>query len=197
MVPVEDEVNDELRCITAYHEAGHARAAARRAGRVDGIDISFAPFRSRGWNAVDISELADIAFYAYAGSWAQTWVQEPEACNDLDKLWMLVRENSDDWGELQRGLGRDVSDEEIFGAGIYGMEKRDGAPPGEIRPDRATVLRMHEDLDDERSNIEQLAQQMLDGADEITVGVGPPLVKVSESRWLRPGYAPPNYLNGF
>jgi hypothetical protein len=100
-------------------------------------------------------------------------------------------------GELQRAMGRNVTDHEIGLAQIYGAERLDGAPPGELRPDDATVLQMHSDLVDEWSNIEQLAQQMLDGAAEIRVGIGPPLVKVSESRWLRPGYTPPDELNDF
>ena len=183
----------------ARHVAGHARAAARRGGTVDGFDISYTPNRARGWNAVDVPGLDDLAFYAYAGSWAQARLSGPEECADLDNMWFLVRENSDDWGEIQRALGRVVTDEDVFRAGVHGIERRLYPPEGEIRPDDATVLRWHEELAEEWPNIRALAEQMLTGVGEITVGAGPPLVQDNDnqSRWVRPGYKVPDSLNEF
>jgi hypothetical protein len=187
------------RQITAHHEAGHARAAARRAGTVDGIDISFDAGRARGWTAVDVPDLDDIAFYAYAGSWAQARLRGPAACDDLDDMWFLVQQNSDDWGEIQRAHGRDITGADTFGAGLNGMQKRPYPPAGEIRPDDSQVLQWHTDLAEEWASIKVLAQQMLRGFSEITVGAGPPLVQdiANSSRWIRPGYRVPDSLNQF
>jgi hypothetical protein len=41
------------------------------------------------------------------------------------------------------------------------------------------------------------AVAITDGADQISLRVGPPLMKVSESRWLAPGWTPPGELNQF
>jgi hypothetical protein len=185
------------RRITAHHEAGHARAAARVGGRVDGIDISYTPLLARGWTAVDVPDITDITFYAYAGSWAQTRLIAPDQCHDREALWTLVRTNSDDWAEIQRSLGRTVTDSDMTGAQIWGIENRNSPLPGELRPDTITVLSMHDALEDEWSSITELAAQLLAGATPITVGSGPDLAKVSESRWLRPHYTPPDQLNTF
>ena len=185
--------------VVAYHEAGHACAAVRRGGTVDGIDISFTPERARGWTHVDIPTRDDEAFYAYAGSWVDDVLLRPAGESiDVDNLWFRVQGNNDDWGVLQRALGRlDVSDADIFGVQIYGGERRLPPPEGEVRPPIETVLQWHDDLDDEWPRIQALAEQLTDGAPEITVGEGPPLQRVSESRWLRPGFTPHESLNQF
>jgi hypothetical protein len=189
--------SDIERRVTAYHEAGHARAAAHAGGRIDGIDISYTPQLTRGWTAVDVPELTDIAFYAYAGSWAQTRLLTPAKCDDLDAVWALVRTNSDDWAEIQRALGRTVTDSDTTGAQIWGIENRTTPLPGELRPDDATLSKMHANLDGEWATITELAGHLLAGNTPIAIGTGPDLVKVSESRWLRPHYIPPESLNTF
>ena len=128
------------RRVTAHHEAGHAGAAARVGGRVDGIDISYTPLLARGWTAVDVPDITDITFYTYAGSWAQTRLIAPDRCHDREALWTLVRTNSDDWAEIQRSLGRTVTDSDMTGAQIWGVENRNSPLPGELRPDTTTVL---------------------------------------------------------
>lgn len=188
---------DADRRVTAHHEAGHARAAASIGGRVDGIDISYTPLLTRGWTAVDVPTLADIAFYAYAGSWAQTRLLTPDKCDDLEAVWTLVRTNSDDWAEIQRALGRTVTDSDMTGAQIWGFENRTTPLAGELRPDNETLLKMHAALADEWTNITKLATQLLAGDTPLTIGSGPDLVKVSESRWLRPHYTPSEAANAF
>jgi hypothetical protein len=194
----------------AHHEAGHAGAAVRCGGTVDGIDISWTPWRARGWNHVDIPARECEAFYAYAGSWVDDVLLRPAGEPiDLDNLWFRVQANKDDWAVLQRALGRDdVSHEDITRAEMCGAEGLSPPPPedkggrmsppaGEVRPPTATVLQWHDDLDDEWPRIKALAQRLIDGAAEITVGTGPSLKKVSESCWLRPGFTPDESLNQF
>ena len=184
--------------IVAHHEAAHARAAARRGGTVDGIDISFNPDRARVWTHVEIPSPNDEAFYAYAGSWVDDALLRPAGGPiDVDNLWFRVQGNNDDWGVLQRALGRlDVTDADIFGVQIHAAERRP-PPAGEVRPPIAMVLQWHDDLDDEWPRIQALAKQLIDGAAEITVGEGPSLLRVNESRWLRPGFTPDESLNQF
>jgi hypothetical protein len=180
-----------VRTVTAHHEAGHARAAARRGGTVLQIDISYVEFTMRGSTWADIDTPADEAFYAYAGSWAQARLRGPEECAYTDKVWSLLRENSDDWGVLQKAMGRHgLTQHDIGFAEIFGVEDRQYPPPGEVRPDKATVQQWHEDLAEEWPKIQDLAQQMLRGAYKITVGDDSPLVRINPSLWQRPDWTP-------
>jgi hypothetical protein len=185
--------------IVAYHEAGHVCAAVRRGGTVDGIDISFAANRTRGWNAIAVPASDDLAFYAYAGSWVDDVLLRPAGEPiDIDELWFRVQGNNTDWGELQRALrGHAVSDDDIWGIQVYADERLPPPAGFEVRPPIATVLQWHGDLDDEWPRIKALARQLLDGPPEIRIGTGVPLERVSESRWLRPGYTPDETLNQF
>jgi hypothetical protein len=184
--------------IAAFHEAGHARAAVRRGATVNGIDISWIPERARGWTDVDnIPTPDDLALYAYAGSWVDDVLLRPTGqALDIDELWFRVQGNNDDWGVLQKALGNDVSAADVFGIQIYAWERRP-PPDFEVRPPIATVLQWHEELDDEWPHIQTLAEQLIDAIPIITVGAGPALQKVSESRWLRPGFTPDEALNQF
>jgi hypothetical protein len=175
--------------VTAYHEAGHARAAVRRGASVNKIDISCDDENGNylGNTAVDIDP-AHEAFYAYAGPWVSArLINGPEDSVDIGRVMYYLRGSTADWPIFQIALGRtDVTDreaKEAYAVWNYGGDP----PPGEVWPDVDVASGWHQDLADEWSEIEALARKMLDGIKEIAVGDGV-LVQSNQTCWRRPGW---------
>ncbi|SPM43623.1 hypothetical protein MNAB215_5849 [Mycobacterium numidiamassiliense] len=192
-MPTRDEEAAEARRITAYHEAGHARAAVRRGGTVHQIDITTDDLNGiyDGNTHADIDDV-HLGFHAYSGPWVSArYLHAPEESVDIDRVMPFVRYSQADWPMLQKALGRtDVTEDVAFDA--YTRHQFDRDPePGEVRPDAETANSWHQEYEDEWSQIEDLAERLLAGQMEIQVGDSV-LVRVGESDcWRRPDYAPP------
>jgi len=175
--------------VTAYHEAGHARAAAKRGATVNQIEITTDDVHGNylGSTYVDIDP-AHEAFYAYAGPWVSARLLEgPEKTVDIDRVARYMRESEADWPIFQKAMGRtDVTSDASLQAYMIAMTGG-GPPPGEILPDSKLAKRWHRDLDDEWPQIEYLARNLLEGTEEITVGNGV-LFQINRTCWRRPGW---------
>ncbi|OBG55762.1 hypothetical protein A5703_07380 [Mycobacterium sp. E188] len=179
--------------VTAYHEAGHARAAVRRGGTVNQIDITTDDEAGsyEGNNHVDI-EPEHLGNYAYAGPYMSARVVEgPEESVDVDRVMRYVRASQTDWPILQEALGRPPTEEEASDALASEYLPGHKPPPGEVRPDAATATSWHKEYEDDLPEIEGLADKLVAGQQEIQVG-DVVLVRVGASDcWRRPGWTPP------
>jgi hypothetical protein len=177
------------RDVTAYHEAGHARAAARCGATVNRIDISCDDlhFNYLGNTEVDIDP-AHEAFYAYAGPWVSArLLYGPEESVDIDRVMYYLRGSTADWPIFQKAMGRnDITDHaanEAYKVWTFGGDP----PPGEVRPDADVAKGWHRDLADEWPDIEDLARNLVDGANIIAVG-SYVLTQRTQTCWQRLGW---------
>jgi hypothetical protein len=176
---------DRFRYFTAYHEAGHALAAAKcPEGRVDEIDIRFNPFVAdeRGATKHD-HRPEDQAFIIYAGPWAHARAVWPGETIDLDRVLAFLRSNTDDWVAFQKVHGHNVGPNEVIQLGIAASDG--GIGPREYRPSLTWHEAAAEVLTRAWAEIEELAEKMLAGEREIKLGNGHRLVR-------EPDVWPPN-----
>jgi hypothetical protein len=166
--------------ITAYHEAGHARAAVRRRAPVSRIDITTDDEDGRylGNTEADVND-PDRAFYAYAGPWVSARLIDGPGVG-IDRVLYYMRASTADWPMFQRAMGRTVTDRDIAEA-EYVWTFGGDPPAGEVRPQSTTAQQWHDELADEWTNIEALARALLAKQEVITVGDGPPLVRDEQS----------------
>jgi len=144
--------------ITAYHEAGHARAAVRRGAPVSKIDITTDDEHGRylGNTEADINDPVHRAFYAYAGPWVSARLTEGPDSVDIDRVLYHMRASTADWPIFQRAMGRTVTDRDIAEAEFVWTFGGD-PPAGEARPESATARQWHDELAGEWPDIEALA----------------------------------------
>lgn len=177
---------DRVLYFTAYHEAGHAVAAAKCPdGHVDEIDIRNTPFveTERGGTKHD-HRPEDQAFIIYAGPWAHARAKWPGETIDLDRVLAVLRWNADDWTAFQQVHGHEVSANDLMQFQIAATDG--GIAPPEYWPNMTWHEEAAEVLVRAWPEIQELAEKMLAGEREIVLSNGQRLVREPPNIW------PPN-----
>jgi hypothetical protein len=167
-------MNRDKRRRIAYHEAGHAIAAQILGGYVTKMDIS-PTGDAHTWH----HDPADLAFIAWAGSWAENHHLGGDCT--ADGLMAFMREfNSFDWLAYHNAQGCNYSNDDRFDAELCAELCR-GPRVAEIAPQDG----WDRDLAEARHEIEDLAERLADGEDVIELVNGQRLFRVWPDWWLR------------
>lgn len=169
--------------ITAYHEAGHARAAVNRGAYVSKIDITTDDEYGRYLGNTEVAGLHDPlhrAFYAYAGPWVSARLIGGSDSVDINQVFYYMRASTADWPLFQSAMGRIVTDREIAEAEFTWTFGGD-PPAGEARPGSAMARQWHDELAGEWPHIEALAHALLAKQQVIPIGDGPLLIREGQS----------------
>jgi len=183
-----DEFEEAMRRQAAYHEAGHAVAALRSPrGRVLMIDITNKPLLGDQERGHTLSQTvdADEAFVIYAGSWAHASLIWPGETIDPDRVLGALRWNADDWLAFQQVAGHATAEKDDL---ALQASQTSGIAPPEYRPGSEWHQKATDVLGAAWSEIEELAQQMLDGQHEIELSNGQRILgdTTTPDRWVDP-----------